>query len=290
MIGHGPKLSPRKDEALTALLTQPTVAEAARVAKIRPQTLSLWMKEPEFEAAWRAARSFGLEHAIARLQKISGTAVSVLLKVMHDSTAPAGARLKAAETVLKHARVARELDIRQARLTELERATKASKLEIVKPPAREVPGSPISGHGAKYNRRMEDAIAALLTKRSVDEAALVVEIGPQTLYRWMKYPDFQDAWREARRGAFGQANTRLQQALGSAVTTIMNVMGDPTASASTRVRATDLSLTLGEIAIEEDIEARLAALGYDQTVAQAVRQGDKRSFDEIAKDPVKAAA
>jgi len=160
----------------------------------------------------------------------------------------------------------------------------------VKTVSREVRGSPISGHDAKYVRRKEDAIAALLTKRSVDEAAVVVDIGPQTLYRWMKYPDFQDAWREAKRAAFGQANTRLQQASGAAVTTILRVMVDPAASGSTRVRAADLSLTFGEIAIDEDIEARLAALGYDQAVAQAVRQGDKRSFDEIARDPVQVAA
>lgn len=80
------------------------------------------------------------------------------------------------------------------------------------------------------------------------------------------------------------------QASGAAVTTILRVMVDPAASGSTRVRAADLSLTFGEIAIDEDIEARLAALGYDQAVAQAVRQGDKRSFDEIARDPVQVAA
>src|ERR1700730_7468537 len=99
MTGHGAKFSRRKDEAITALLTQPTVAEAARVAHIRPQTLGRWMKEPEFEAIWRAARPAVLGQAIARLQKASGAAVTTLLKVMQDSGAPAAARMKAAEVV-----------------------------------------------------------------------------------------------------------------------------------------------------------------------------------------------
>jgi hypothetical protein len=46
----------------------------------------------------RAARSLGLDQAIARLQKISGAAVSALLKVMFDPGSPPAAQLKAAET------------------------------------------------------------------------------------------------------------------------------------------------------------------------------------------------
>jgi transposase-like protein len=289
MTGHGAKFSRRKDEAIAALLTQPTVAEAARVAHIRPQTLGRWMKEPEFEAIWGAARSAGLDQAVARLQKISGAAVSALLKVMHDSGAPAAARLKAAETVLRHAKAANEIEHLQARLSELER-TEAAKAGTPGLPADKRPGSPVSGHGAKFMRRKEEAIAALLTQRSVEEAARVIDIGSQTLYRWMKYPEFRAAWRDAKCAAFGQASARLHQASGGAVSTIIRIMVDPLAPASTRVRAADLALSHGKIAIEEDIEARLSALGYAQDVAQAVLHGDRRPFEQIAKDRPKLAA
>lgn len=291
MVGHGAKFSRRKDEAIAALLTQPSVAEAASVAKIRPQTLGRWMKDPEFEAEWRAARSAGLDQAIARLQKISGAAVTALLKVMRrDSGAPPAARLKAAETVLRHAKAASEIETLQARLSELERDVAASKADMAGPPAEERRNSPPAGHGAKFPMKKEEAIAALLTERSIEEAAKVIDVGPQTLYRWMRYEEFQSAWREAKRAAFGQANARLQQASGAAVTAIIMVMVDPAAPASTRVRAADLSLSHGKIAIEEDIVARLSALGYAEDVAQAVLHGDKRNFDEIAKDGLKAAA
>jgi hypothetical protein len=40
---------------------------------------------------------------------------------------------------------------------------------------------------------------------------------PPTLLRWQKEPEFQKAYREARRAAFGQAIARLQEMSGAAV-------------------------------------------------------------------------
>ena len=208
---------------------------------------------------------------------------------MRDSEAPAAARLRAAETVLKHAKAASEIEALQARLSDLERA-QTSKAGTAKPPADVRRSSPSTGHGAKFHGKKEAAIAALLTERSIEEAARVIDVGPQSLYRWMRFQEFDDAWREAKRAAFGQANVRLQQASGAAVTTIVRIMVDPATPASTRVRAADLSLCHGETAMEDDIEARLSALGYAEDVAQAVLHGDKRNFDEIAKDRMKVAA
>ena len=117
------------------------------------------------------------------------------------------------------------------------------------------------GHGSKFGRKKEAAIAALLTQRNVEEAARVAEIGTQTLYRWMKEPEFQAAWREARRGAVSQSNARLQQASSAAVSTLLKIMVDATVPASTRVRAADHVLEHAKDGVEsEDILVRLAAL------------------------------
>ena len=70
----------------------------------------------------------------------------------------------------------------------------------------------MEGHGSKFGRKKEEAIAALLTQRNVEEAARVAGIGTQTLIRWLKIPEFQAAYREARRAAVSQSNARLQQA------------------------------------------------------------------------------
>jgi hypothetical protein len=119
----------------------------------------------------------------------------------------------------------------------------------------------MKGHGAKFSRKMEEAIAALLSQRNHEEAARVAGIGVATLLRWQKLPEFQAAYRQARREAFGQATARLQQASGAAVATLLKIMVDVNAPHSTRVRAADCVLDRAGKAIEiEDIEARVAAL------------------------------
>lgn len=117
------------------------------------------------------------------------------------------------------------------------------------------------GHGSKFGRKKEDAITALLTQRNVEEAARVAGIGTQTLIRWLKLPEFQAAYREARRAASSQSYARLQQASSAAVSTLLKIMVDANAPASTRVRAADRVLEHARQAIEsEDIELRVAAL------------------------------
>ena len=61
----------------------------------------------------------------------------------------------------------------------------------------------MAGPGSKFTRKKEEAIAALLTQRNVEEAARAAGVGTQTLLRWLKLPEFQADYREARRAAFG---------------------------------------------------------------------------------------
>jgi Transposase len=119
----------------------------------------------------------------------------------------------------------------------------------------------VKGHGAKFSHKMEQAVVALLTQRNHEEAARSVGISPATLLRWQKEPEFEKAYREARRAAYGQSIARLQQATGAAVSTLLKVMVDPGTPPSTKVRAADSVLDHSAKSIElEDIEARLAAL------------------------------
>jgi hypothetical protein len=83
------------------------------------------------------------------------------------------------------------------------------------------------GHDAKFGRKKEEAITALLSQRNVEEAARSIGIATRTLVRWMKVPEFQAAYREARRTAFSQATARLQQATSAAVTTLLKLAVDP---------------------------------------------------------------
>ena len=113
------------------------------------------------------------------------------------------------------------------------------------------------GHGANFSRKKEAAITALLTQRTAEDAARSIGIGPATLRRWQKEPEFDAAYRDAKRCAYKQSIARLHQAASAAVSTLLKVMVDPATSASTKVRAADSVLGHTAKAIEiEDIDAR----------------------------------
>ena len=119
----------------------------------------------------------------------------------------------------------------------------------------------MAGHGSKLGRKQEEAIAALLTHRNIEEAAGAAGIGARTLLRWLKIPEFQAAYRQARRDAFGQAVARLQQGTSAAATTLLKTLIDPGTPPSVKVRAAEAIFNHAAKAIEiEDIEARVAAL------------------------------
>ena len=118
----------------------------------------------------------------------------------------------------------------------------------------------MTGHGAKFGRKKEDPIVALLNHRNI-EAASAIGISARTLYRWQKEPEFDAAYRQAKRAAFSQSIARLHQMSSAAVSTLGKVMVDPKTPPATKVRAADSIINHTTKAIEiEDIEARVAAL------------------------------
>jgi hypothetical protein len=119
----------------------------------------------------------------------------------------------------------------------------------------------MKGHGSKFGRKQEEAVAALLTNRNMEEAARAAGIGVSTLLRWTKLPEFDESFREAKRAAFGQALARLNQSCSAAVATLLKIMVDPESPASARVRAAEVVLDRAMKGIElEDAIARIAAL------------------------------
>ena len=119
----------------------------------------------------------------------------------------------------------------------------------------------------KLGPKKEAAVVALLSQRSVEDAARVSGVSARTLYRWIQEPDFSAAYRSARRAAFSQSVARLQQMSTAAVSTLGKIMVDPNAPAASRVRAADSVLSQAAKAIElDDLEARISELerGADQ--------------------------
>ena len=131
----------------------------------------------------------------------------------------------------------------------------------------------MTGHGAKFGRKKDEAIAALLSERSIEEAARACSMSAKTLLHWLKMPEFRADYVEARGQVLSQSNARLQQATGAAVTTLLKVMVSPDAAAATRVRAAQSVVELAHKGFELDsLEVRLsrleAAAGEDANQAR----------------------
>jgi hypothetical protein len=90
----------------------------------------------------------------------------------------------------------------------------------------------MTGHGSKFGRKKEQAIAALLSHRNLEESAKAAGISAATLKRWMKLPEFKAAYLEARRELVFQTNARMQQNAGVAASVLFKLMADPASTPS----------------------------------------------------------
>jgi transposase-like protein len=109
--------------------------------------------------------------------------------------------------------------------------------------------------------KKEAAIVALLSQRNIAEAARTAGLSERTLYRWLKDPTFDAAYRDARRSVYSQSMARAQQMSTAAVTTLGVIMLDANAPPATRIRAADCVLNHAGKAIDrEDIFVRLSEL------------------------------
>ena len=96
------RVSRRQEQAIAALLAQPTIAEAAKSIGVGESTLRRWLGEPAFREAYRTARRQAVEVAIGTLQQAGAEAVTTLRRNMSETTPPA-VQVRAAVAILEHA-------------------------------------------------------------------------------------------------------------------------------------------------------------------------------------------
>jgi hypothetical protein len=73
------------------------------------------------------SRRTAFRHSLARLQQMSGAAISTLGKIMVDQATPASTRVRAAECTINQGAKAIEIEDLDARVSELERAAEQAK-------------------------------------------------------------------------------------------------------------------------------------------------------------------
>jgi hypothetical protein len=128
----------------------------------------------------------------------------------------------------------------------------------------------MNGHGEKYSRKWEAAIAALMSEPTQEAAAKKVGISHRTLKNWLRIPEFSKAFRQARREVVERAIQLLQQTTTAAVLTLHDSMS-PDKPPAVRVRA-------AQVIIEQALRAlELTDLAQEQEELKAMLQ---RFIDE----------
>jgi hypothetical protein len=102
MAGHGERRSRKQEQAIAALLVEPTIAAAAVRASVSEVTLQRWLREPTFAVAYRRERRRNVETAVGRIQAATGQAVDTLVAVAKQGKKDSD-RVRAAVALLDHA-------------------------------------------------------------------------------------------------------------------------------------------------------------------------------------------
>lgn len=111
-------LTPKQEKAIAALMSSPTITEAAKAARIGERTLYAWLDDPAFSAAYRAALREALSYATGRLQRLSSAAADTLERLL--TCGKPAIELGAARSVFEFAIKVTEIEDLQQRLTALE--------------------------------------------------------------------------------------------------------------------------------------------------------------------------
>lgn len=120
-------LSTKQEKAILALLTEPTIRQAAEVSGVGETTLYRWMQEKEFNQAFKDARKQAFSQTISRLQQATTDAVQTLRDIMTSADAPASSRVTAAKTVIEMAYKAYEMEDLAAELEEIKNYIEETK-------------------------------------------------------------------------------------------------------------------------------------------------------------------
>ena len=117
-------LTARQQKVIPLLLEKPTVHEAAKAARVGVVTVFRWLREENFQNAYRKTRADSVKQAVAQIQAAMGTAVQTLIEIMEDTEAPASSRVSAAKTMLETGIRAVEVEEIEARLAAIEKIIK----------------------------------------------------------------------------------------------------------------------------------------------------------------------
>ena len=122
MKGIEKELTPKQTQAITALLSERSIAAAARQSGVGVATIYRWFDDPVFSKALTAAEGQAIDAAARSLVGMADKALGAVAGVLDDPAAHPATRLRAAEIVLNNL-------LKMVELRNLERRIKALEEE-----------------------------------------------------------------------------------------------------------------------------------------------------------------
>ena len=119
-IGVHTGKSRKWEEAITSLMSFPTIQLAADNAGISSRTMHRLLVNPEFQQQYRASKRETLDAAISKLQQAAFNAVEVLVEVANQQDTNSSSRVSAARAIIETALKASAIEDIERRLAELE--------------------------------------------------------------------------------------------------------------------------------------------------------------------------
>lgn len=109
VAGDVSTLTPKQAQAVAALLTHPTIDEAAKAVGVSDETVRRWLKMPHFATAVNDAAREKIKHAATRYAYGMEIAANVLIEIASDETVAPAVRVQAARSLTEAADTVRRL-------------------------------------------------------------------------------------------------------------------------------------------------------------------------------------
>jgi len=119
VAGHGEKQSRLREIAISALLTEPTIPEAAKKAGVHERTLYRWLQDEEFKNEYNKAKRQLVDQALNYMQAITGTAIRKLNEIIEADDTPPNVKVSAIKTLLDNVVKIREVEELEKEIEEI---------------------------------------------------------------------------------------------------------------------------------------------------------------------------
>lgn len=117
----------RREMAMAALISSPTVRDAAKASGISESSLWVYLQDPDFSQEYEDKKGAIVAVAAERLRSRLDSATETVHSIMTDDTAPPQVRISAARMFFEYAAKYTDLSDVQARIAALEAAQEERK-------------------------------------------------------------------------------------------------------------------------------------------------------------------